>query len=733
MRKRKFLNIMSAILIAGNILASINGNVAYAGDCITCQKNISFEYETPALTFDKIEEFKQLEENKDKTNSEIYDWYMNKIRESVDEKAKEFSKKEDLGTIELADAFEKNGIVQGGVKEDIYTIKEENQQKIVDYANSKVENSDFQNPRYLYFDEEKNLYYAIIYTKYKFDVETSVGVNLTVKTEKPYVVYVKPKDGVAEVSAFNLSDAYKDSNNKSDYKKIIFEALKKQMNTILNIEEDPEHPDIYKDENQEYVYGYVTNKNNERTLTKIYFNKLEIGDINTYNNPISIKINDVDFGLSDEVKNKIEEFLNQKYGIKELVDNQYQLKSNEIKKDWRNTYYVEFENPNNQKTFKFYLNLESDDVFNSFLKNFNLNSEEYKKYSDFKNLMIKDYGCQFNKVKKYIATSDGNENIDSYLNKNGDNLEFSELQTIENDGRKYNVLITKSGKKYVVEIKDILIPNVKLYDNPLDVEEKITEEDTKKIEKVMKVYFKDQFKSLETDDKVRIDPCGRAYLKIKIYFNDNNLQSLEKEIRVNRTISDRASHCPPTVTRDYEKGIEYQSCQKETDCHISGRYSFEIENPNDYPDDEECVEVKPGKPSDPDEPESPKPNKPVDPIPSKPTEPVTPSNITPDPKPNGGGITPKPNKPSTPSTPSRPSEPTPVTIINKTENKNNVDESQLATTLPKQDVPQSEISRNIKTGDNMFNMGIMMMFSILGLAVYAGFEKFKTFNFKKRE
>ena len=673
MRKRKFLNIMSAILIAGNILASVNGNVAYAGDCITCQKTINFEYETPALTFDKIEEFKQLEENKDKTNSEIVDWYMKKVRESVDEKAKEFSKKEDLGTIELADAFEKNGIVQGGVKEDIYTIKEENQQKIVDYANLKVENSDFQKPRYLYFDEEKNLYYAIIYTKYKFDVETSVGVNLTVKTEKPYVVYVKPKDGVAEVSKFILSDAYNDSNDRNNYKKIIFEALKKQMNTIQDIEEDPEHPDIYKDENQEYVYGYVTNKNNERTLIKIYFNKLEIGDIDTYNNPISIKIKDVDSGLSDEVKNKIEEFLNQKYGIKELVDNQYQLKSNEIKKDWRNTYYVEFENPNNQKTFKFYLNLESDDVFNSFLKNFDLNSEEYKKYSDFKNLMIKDYSCQFNKVKKYIATSDGNENIDSYLNKNGDNLEFSELQTIENDGRKYNVLITKSGKKYVVEIKDILIPNVKLYDNPLDVEETITENDRK------------------------------------------------------------ASHCPPTVTRDYEKGIEYQSCQKETDCHISGRYSFEIENPNDYPDDEECVEVKPGKPSDPDEPESPKPNKPVDPIPSKPTEPVTPSNITPDPKPNGGGITPKPNKPSTPSTPSRPSEPTPVTIINKTENKNNVDESQLATTLPKQDVPQSEISRNIKTGDNMFNMGIMMMFSILGLAVYAGFEKFKTFNFKKRE
>ena len=142
------------------------------------------------------------------------------------------------------------------------------------------------------------------------------------------------------------------------------------------------------------------------------------------------------------------------------------------------------------------------------------------------------------------------------------------------------------------------------------------------------------------------------------------------------------------------------------------------------------VHVKPGQPLQPDD-------EPEKPVPNKSSEPVTPSNLTPDPKPNGGGITPKPNKPSTPSTPnttpSRPSEPTPVTVINKTENKNNVDESQLTSTLPKQDVPQSEISRNIKTGDNMFNMGIIMMFSILGLAIYAGFEKFKTLNFKKRE
>ena len=108
------------------------------------------------------------------------------------------------------------------------------------------------------------------------------------------------------------------------------------------------------------------------------------------------------------------------------------------------------------------------------------------------------------------------------------------------------------------------------------------------------------------------------------------------------------------------KGIEYQSCQKEADCHISGRYQFEIENPNDYPDDKGCIEVKQGKPSNPDEPEKQIPNKPVVPTPNKPSEPVTPSNITPDPKPNGGGITPKPNKPSTPNTPNttpnRPSE-----------------------------------------------------------------------------
>jgi len=193
--------------------------------------------------------------------------------------------------------------------------------------------------------------------------------------------------------------------------------------------------------------------------------------------------------------------------------------------------------------------------------------------------------------------------------------------------------------------------------------------------------------------------------------------------------SEPSPGCPPSMARQLELPKYGKTCTQ--DLKIT------VPNIDDIPDGEVCI---PNKPNEPDEPEKPIPNKPVVPTPNKPSEPVTPSNITPNPKPNGGGITPKPNKPSIPSTPStpnttpsRPSEPTPVTVINKTENKNNVDESQLATTLPKQDVPQSEISRNIKTGDNMFNMGIMMMFSILGLAVYAGFEKFKTLNFKKRE
>ena len=228
------------------------------------------------------------------------------------------------------------------------------------------------------------------------------------------------------------------------------------------------------------------------------------------------------------------------------------------------------------------------------------------------------------------------------------------------------------------------------------------DEDSNKNEKIYRFYSIGTNKDYEFSDEndTKLDLTDEKKLDIVLAFIKPGLPS---------------PTCPPSMPK-YISPPTYggKTCYKEkTVVNIK----IKIPSANDFPDITPC----------------------------NPNKPATPSNITPDQKPNGGGITPKPNKPSTPSTPntvipkesnttpSRPSEPTPVTIINKTENKNNVNESQLATALPKQDVHQSEISRNIKTGDNMFNIGIMMIFSILGLAIYAGIEKFKKLNFKNRE
>lgn len=47
----------------------------------------------------------------------------------------------------------------------------------------------------------------------------------------------------------------------------------------------------------------------------------------------------------------------------------------------------------------------------------------------------------------------------------------------------------------------------------------------------------------------------------------------------------------------------------------------------------------------------------------------------------------------------------------------------MATTLPKQDIPQSEITRNIKTGDIIFAINMIMIFTIFILTAYINFGK----------
>lgn len=235
---------------------------------------------------------------------------------------------------------------------------------------------------------------------------------------------------------------------------------------------------------------------------------------------------------------------------------------------------------------------------------------------------------------------------------------------------------------------------------------KLTEQNKKELEKIILHHFGNGIDKIDINNDIIKDENNFLFIEIKVIlkngysftdytqlFTDGKYQS---DI-FRKPNSNPVPACPPTGSWALELPEYGENCSK----HLK----IIIPNIDDIPNEENCI-----------------PNKP-----NKPNKPVTPSNIPSNPKPNGGEITPKRNNPNptntTNTTPNKPSESTPVTIINKTESKNDIYESQLATTLPKQDIPQSEITRNIKTGDIIFAINMIMIFTIFILTAYINFGK----------
>ena len=127
---------------------------------------------------------------------------------------------------------------------------------------------------------------------------------------------------------------------------------------------------------------------------------------------------------------------------------------------------------------------------------------------------------------------------------------------------------------------------------------------------------------------------------------------------------------------------------------LSNRYRFEILDPNNFSENVECTPEKPDIPNEPEKPIVPN-------VPNNPT-PATPSNIP------SNNSTPR-EKTNTTVVPKQNDEKTPITIVNSEERiitENN---------FPEGNNPNSLITRDIKTGDNLFTITILMFFGILGL------------------
>ena len=546
-----------------------------------------------------------------------------------------------------------------------------------------------------------------------------------------YRIYINPvgKD-------YYFIDVSKNTLNLKDEKDI--EKLKIFMKNEYGFSDiNIKNENILEDNNQQkYVEATVKKENGNIEDIKIYFQKrnyVYVDDLRLKNTNISMKeLNDKK--LTEETFQKINNELKELVNDNPLYSNQnvylddYTIYENKEKNVFgkiieKPLYQIKVHYENNQKDYFINIKLTSNEKIDDFSKSYFRSDEELESFlkqkdDDIYKTRLDIYDCLKKNTNSAYFSKNGKFTILDYINsKINKSLYADNLRVLDVNGKPYIVADLKDKTTtniidtYVIEPQTIYLIDKVFLDNINKDNLKLTEQNKKELEKIILHHFGNGIDKIDINNDIIKDEIkvilknGYSFTDYTQLFTDGKYQS---DI-FRKPNSNPVPSCPPTGSWALELPEYGENCSK----HLK----IIIPNIDDIPNEENC-------------------------IPNKPNEPLTPSNIPSNPKPNGGGITPKQNRPNTPNTvipkesnttPNKPSKSTPVTIINKTESKNDINESQLATTLPKQDIPQSEITRNIKTGDIIFVINTMIIFTIFILTVYMNFEKDKIFKINKKD
>lgn len=559
-----------------------------------------------------------------------------------------------------------------------------------------------------------------------------------------YRIYINPigKD-------YYFIDVSKNTLNLKDEKDI--EKLKIFMkNEYGFLDIKIKNKNVLEDDNQQkYVEATVKKENGNIEDIKIYFqirNYVYVDDLKLKNTNVSMKeLNDKK--LTEETFQKINNEL------KELVkDNPLYLNQNVYLDDYniyenkeknlfgeiieKPIYQIKVHYENNQKDYFINIKLTSNEKIDDFSKSYFSSDEELESFlkqkdDDIYKERLDTYDClKENKNSAYFSKN-GKFTILDYINsKINKSLYADNLRTLNINDKTYIVADLKDKTTndivdtYIIEPQTIYLIDKVFLNNINKDNLKLTEQNKNELEKIILHHFGNGIDKIDINNDIVKDENNFLFIEIKVAFKNGysftDYTQLFTDSKYQSNIfrkpnSNPVPGCPPTGSWALELPEYGENCSK----HLK----IIIPNIDDIPNEENCIPNKPNKPN-------------------KPNEPVTPSNIPSNPKPNGGGITPKQNKPNTPNTvipkesnttSNKPNEPTPIIIINKTESKNDINESQLATTLPKQDIPQSEITRNIKTGDIIFVINMIIIFTIFILTTYMNFGKNKIFKTNEKD
>ena len=495
---------------------------------------------------------------------------------------------------------------------------------------------------------------------------------------------------------------------KLNSKNILTENDRNYLDVKITEDDDTEH--------DAKIFLKPTTMRPNEDVRDIYIN------INVYSEEIS------NMKLSKETIKQVNDILNKKINNNVLYRDEYfVLNDNNIYKDDYERYYINIYDTKRKSNQKIYIsikdNLKADLLLEDENNNFDIND-----------LKISEYKCnQYHKNNIYLSKN-GKISILDYINsKLSDGLYADNLRLDRFD----NKIVADVKDKNTHEKKSNFIIGYNRFNNDeeelffmnnIDDDLILTEKNKKDLEKLIrnteninikKVEFKENFEK-ETKN-IDGETINYYIINATIYFENNYSQIKTYNVLVNSRYQDDnvfyglKGMVKPGIPKPQcgdQESMNYNSPPAYGGKTYDGKYTkvkIKIPSANDFPDVTPC---DPNKPSE----DTPNPPTPNEIVPKEPNEDAphtpTPSNL-----PKISSPSPKTSNPPTVT------ERTPITEIVEQKVSENIENKDNTGVLP-EIKGENRINRDIKTGDNLFKI-IIIISGFFGLfySFYISFNK----------
>lgn len=586
---------------------------------------------------------------------------------------------------------------------------------------------------YLKYDKDKQKFYQE-YSILSTDDEDSN------KNEKIYRFYF-----IGTNKDYEFSDENDTKLDLTDEKNIniILTFIKQEYDNVKDIKLN--NKNILTENNKNYLDVKITEDDGTERDAKIFLNPTTMNsNIYHYKNiNINVTVSTKELSnrkLKQKTIDEINATLNKKINNNILYKDEYFIANDyniyENKYSPVQSYYINIYDLKNKINKQINVSVENDLTADLLLEN---NDNTYE--LDINNFKVSEYKqCnKYNKNNIYLSKN-GEIPILDYINSKLDNNSYADNLRLYKTSSYYKIMADVIDKNthekktiFIIHCNRLDSENKKLFFiNNINDDLKLTEKNKKDLEKLIKNTENVNIKNIEFEEKfnketlIFKDKTVNYYeVKATIYFENNYSEIKTYNIVIDSNYQDQDT---VDILNNYLKpGLPFPTCPSSQPKYLGPpayggktrskdkkevNIKIKIPSADDFPDITPCDPNKPNKPNE-DVPNPPTPNEivPKEPNEDAPHTP-TPSNL-----PKISSPSPKTSNPPTVT------ERTPITEIVEQKVSENIENKDNTGGLP-EIKGENRISRDIKTGDNLFKI-IIIISGFFGLfySFYISFNK----------